>query len=98
MAQDTSGASDTGGEPALDRRELFDLLVAQLNEFVIVLANTQGDFTTWHPGVQTYFGYSRDEFIGQNVELLLPIAERLRGVGRRELERAAESGRSNDTR
>jgi PAS domain S-box-containing protein len=86
------------GEPVPDRRELFDLLVSQLSEFVIVLANEEGNFTSWHPGVQTHFGYSREEFIGQSIDLLLPIPERLRGVGRRELERAAESGRMNDTR
>jgi PAS domain S-box-containing protein len=85
-------------ESPLDRRELFDRLVAQLSEFMIVLADTDGRFSTWHPGVETHFGYSRDEFIGQSIDLLLPINERLRGVGRRELERAAESGRANDTR
>lgn len=85
-------------EPALDRRTLFDLLVAQLNEFVVVLANTAGYFSTWHPGVEKHFGYTRDEFVGQNVEVLLPMQERFRGVGRRELEEAAETGRANDTR
>lgn len=85
-------------EPTLDRKDLFDLLVAQLNEFVIVLANPEGNFTTWHPGVESHFGYSREEFIGQNIEVLLPIAERFRGVGRREIQEAAETGRSTDTR
>jgi PAS domain-containing protein len=68
-------------ETVLDRKDLFDLLVSQLSEFVVVLADPGGVFTSWHPGVQAHFGYSRDEFIGQSIELLLPVAERLRGVG-----------------
>jgi PAS domain S-box-containing protein len=82
----------------LSRQDLLDLLVAQLSEFVVVLADAAGMFTSWHPGVEAQFGYTRDEFIGQSIELLLPITERLRGVGRRELERAAETGRASDTR
>jgi PAS domain S-box-containing protein len=85
-------------EPALDRAHLFDLLVAELSEFVVVLADKQGNFITWHPGVEKDFGYLREEFIGQPVDLLFPMAERFRGVPRRELEIAAETGRANDTR
>ena len=80
------------------RKDLFDLLVAQLHDFVVVLADPEGRFQSWHPGVQRVFGYGPDEFIGQSFELLLPTAERLRGVARRELEQAAETGRAADTR
>ncbi len=85
-------------EPTLDRPELFDLLVAELREFVVLLANPEGAISNWHPAVEVHFGYSREEFIGRNLDILLPLAERLRGVGRRELEVAAETGRVNDTR
>ena len=85
-------------EPALSRKDLLDLLVTQVSEFVIVLADIEGCFTSWHPGVEIQFGYAEDEFIGQNLEILLPPGERSRGSGRRELERAAETGRASDTR
>lgn len=80
------------------RQELFDSLISRLREFVIVLAGPDGRFTTWHQGVEQLFGYSQDEFIGQHSELLLPPAERARGVGRREVERAVEKARVSDTR
>lgn len=83
---------------ALSGKDLLELLVSQLSEFVVVLADNDGVFTSWHPGVEAHFGYTRDEFIGHSTELLLPVTERLRGVGRRELERAAETGRASDTR
>ncbi len=88
----------TSDELPSDRRDLLDRLVAQLSDFVIVLASTEGRFTSWHPGVQQVFDYGPDEFIGQGVELLFPVGDRLRGRGRQELEHAAETGCAADTR
>lgn len=85
-------------EPTPSRKDLLDLFVAELSDFVIVLADAEGTFKSWHPGVRQVFDYGPDEFIGQSLELLLPVAERLRGAGRRELEHAAETGRASDTR
>lgn len=80
------------------REQLFDLLVSRLSEFVIVLAGADGHFTSWHQAVEQLFGYSQDEFIGLHSDILLPLPDRLRGSGKRELERAAESGCASDTR
>ncbi|MBV9265547.1 MAG: PAS domain S-box protein [Acidobacteriaceae bacterium] len=85
-------------ETALLRKELFDAFVSQLSDFVVVFASPAGTFTSWHPGVQQYFGYSREEFVGQSVEILLPPADRLRGDAARELEDAARTGKASDTR
>ena len=84
-------------EPILSRKDLLELLVTQVHEFVIVLADTDGIFTSWHPGVQEVFGYSADEFIGQPTEILFPLADQLTGAPRRELEHAAGTGRTSDT-
>jgi PAS domain S-box-containing protein len=85
-------------EPILNKNDLLDLLVARLSEFVIVLLDKKGCFTSWHPGVETQFGYTEHEFVGQNLELLLPPAERFQGSVQLELEQAAEGGRASDTR
>jgi PAS domain S-box-containing protein len=76
----------------LSRKDLFDLLVSQLSEFVIVLADPAGYFISWHPGVEAHFGYSQEEFIGQHLETLLPREERGWGIGQRELDKAAKTG------
>lgn len=83
---------------AVTGNDFFELLVSQLNEFVVVLANLEGRFVSWHPGVELQFGYQSEEFVGQHIDLLLPRAERNKGVGDRELQTAAESGRASDTR
>ncbi len=63
-----------------------------------MLMDTNGTFTSWHPGVQHQLGYLPDEFIGQSLEMLLPVADRFKGVAQRELQVAAETGRGSDTR
>lgn len=84
--------------PPHTRKDHFDLLVSQLNEFVVVLIDLEGRFTSWHPGVERLFGYGRGEFIGQYLDLLLPRNERNNGIGERELQTAAREGRASDTR
>ena len=81
----------------MNPKDLLELLVAQLHEFVIVLTDKDGVFTSWNPGVQEVFEYGADEFIGQSGEILFPLSERLTGVPRRELEHAAETGHTSDT-
>lgn len=90
--------ADPRPEETLSGKDLLQRLVAELSEFVIVLLDTTGRFSSWHPGVEMYFGYARDEFIGQNLELLLPEKDEARESARLELARAAETGRASDTR
>jgi PAS domain S-box-containing protein len=78
--------------------ELFGLLVSQLDDFVIVLLSREGKFLTWHPGVQTHFGYSAEEFVGRELELLLPRDERGKEDAIRELHQAANAGLASYTR
>ena len=81
-----------------DKTEAFELLINELTEIVIVLLDADGKFTSWNPGVQIQFGYTRDEFIGQCLNLLLPAADQAAGVAERELQQALESGRASDSR
>lgn len=81
----------------LANKDLIELLVQRLGDFVIVLMDRDGNFLSWHPGVEKQLGYSADEFLGKNGEILLPWADRLKRNFRRELERAAETGVASDT-
>jgi PAS domain S-box-containing protein len=83
----------TGGE-----RLGLDLLVSELDEFVVVLCDTAGNFVSWHPGVLAQFGYTCGEFVGKNLELLFPAADRNSSAMEREIATAAEKGRAADTR
>src|SRR5689334_12189449 len=86
-------------EPSiLANADCLELLISQLSEFVIVIASSDGKFTSWHPGVELHFGYKADEFIGQSVELLFTPEDRIKGAPAEELKAATEVGRSADTR
>jgi PAS domain S-box-containing protein len=82
----------------LTHSELLGLLVSHLDEFVVVLCDVQGRFTSWHPGVLATFGYTEEEFLGKNLELLYLPADREDGSVRAEIERARERGRALETR
>ncbi len=77
--------------------ELLGILLSRLDEFVIVLCDTSGNFTTWHPGVLAQFGYTAEEFIGRNLALLFLPETRNDGRVERELATAIEQGRASDT-
>ncbi len=81
----------------LTTKDLLDLLVQRLEDFVIVSMDCDGNFTSWHAGVAKQLGYAADEFIGKSGDILLPLADRLKGAFRRELQRATETGASSDS-
>ncbi|HZQ51154.1 MAG TPA: PAS domain S-box protein [Bryobacteraceae bacterium] len=86
------------GSFSLPPKELFELFVSELNEFVVVLLTNEGIFCSWHAGVERLFGYTAEEFVGQSLDLLLPQPDRLRGDAKAELDHAARYGRASDTR
>lgn len=81
-----------------DKTGLFELLIDELREIVVVLLDSTGRFISWHPGVEAQLGYRKEEFIGQPLDLLLPARERGSGISERELQLAREKGRASDTR
>lgn len=85
-------------DSALANSDRFALLVSQLSEFVIVIADPNGKFASWHPGVELHFGYTADEFIGQSMELLFTPEDRAKGAAPAELKKAGKDGRTSDTR
>ncbi len=82
----------------MTNEEQLQLLVSELDEFVVVLCDTSGNFTSWHSGVLAQFGYTAGEFIGKNLELLFPEEVRNSGAVEREIATAAAKGRASDTR
>lgn len=87
-----------GQQSVSSNGDLFELLIHELSNLVIVLLDKDGRFRSWHLGVEKQFGYAKDEFIGQHLQLLLPETERNCGTAERELKLATEAGRASDTR
>jgi PAS domain S-box-containing protein len=82
----------------LPERELLSNLIGELEEFVVVLLDREGKFTSWHPGVGRQFGYAPEEWLGQPASILFPEPDRSDGTSERELKQASTAGRASDTR
>ena len=86
--------------PALpvEHGRLYELLIAELQDFVVVLLDAEGRFVSWNPGVGKHFGYSEGEFVGQHSCLIFTPADHAAGSDRQELETARIQGRAADIR
>ncbi len=71
------------GLSPLQINEISNLLFASAAEGLVV-ANAGGIIQIINPRVEEMFGYTRDELIGQPVELLMPMEFRKKHVGHRQ--------------
>ncbi|MBV8845792.1 MAG: PAS domain S-box protein [Bryobacterales bacterium] len=81
-----------------DVKQLYNILLSELTEFVVVMIDVEGRFASWNPGVEANLGYSKDEFIGQPFSMVFTPEDNAEGAAQKEIVRAAEQGRSADVR
>jgi PAS domain S-box-containing protein len=77
----------TGGE---NLRRIFE----SIKDYAIFTYNRDHTITSWNPGVQRVLGYSQDEFIGQNIDMIFGAQELAEGVAEKEIARALAEGSS----
>ncbi len=78
--------------------ERYRLLVESVSEYAIFTTDERGEVTTWNTGAERLLGYTEEEAVGRNADLIFTEEDRAAGVPRRELERAAEEGQATDER
>jgi PAS domain S-box-containing protein len=72
-------------------------LIAQVKDYAIFGMDLEGHALSWNEGVEAVLGYTREEFVGSELELLYLPADVAEGLPRRELELARREGvTSND--
>lgn len=59
-------------QTAIDHRQLVDAIGD-----AIVISNAEGHITLWNPAAERMFGFTREEALGNTLDLIIP--ERLRG-------------------
>jgi PAS domain S-box-containing protein len=59
-------------KPASEKHDLLASLIAQLNDFVVVICDAGGVIRSWHEGIRSQLGYSAADFVGR------PLAELFR--------------------
>ncbi len=81
-----------------DHAQLYEILVRELTDFVVVLMDPAGCIVSCNPGVERVLGYSEAEWIGQSAEVIFTPEDRARGGPEEELTKAAREGRLADVR
>lgn len=82
----------------MDSAELLQALLSSAVEHAIIVCGRDGRIELWNAGAERTFGYSADEIVGHDIELIFTVADRIHGVPAFEREIAGGCGRSEDQR
>ena len=87
----------TAPAPTLPGSELpFELLVQSVQDYAILLLDTEGRVTSWNEGAERIKGYTADEIVGRSFQTFYPEEAVKSGFPAYELEVAAREGRFED--
>jgi PAS domain S-box-containing protein len=76
--------------------EQFRRLFERIVDYAVVLLTTDGHIAAWNPGAQRLEGYGETEIVGQSVECLYTVEDRIAGRPHQLLETARQVGRVED--
>jgi PAS domain S-box-containing protein len=83
---------------ARESEERFRLIVENVHDYGIFMADASGIITSWNPGAERIFGYTHDEAIGLDARVLLTPEDQATAEHEKELELARQEGRASDDR
>ena len=81
-----------------DTGHLYRLLAEEAVAYAIVFFDRDGVIQQWNPGAERLFGYTADEAVGREAELLFTPEDAAAGAARQELRTASERGQAEDRR
>jgi PAS domain S-box-containing protein len=76
----------------------YRLLVEQLDDYAVVMADLDGRITSWNVGAQRMMGYAEQEILGRPLAVLFTPEDRAAGAPEQERQTAARDGRALDDR
>lgn len=77
---------------------VFRLLVETMEDYAMCAMDKEGLIVSWNVGAARTYGYDETEIIGASIATIFTDEDRRVGVPARELQKAAEQGRSEDER
>jgi PAS domain S-box-containing protein len=94
---------DLGGQRWMEKelrvsQERFRIVADHVEDYGIFMADASGIITSWNPGAEHIFGYTRDEAIGLDARVLFTPEDQATGEQEKELELARQQGRASDDR
>lgn len=73
-------------------QDIYRLLIDSVQEYAILLLDTDGTIRNWNKGAELIKGYSAEEAVGQNFEIFFTQADRDQGLPALDLRQAREKG------
>lgn len=74
----------------------YRAIVESSVDYAMVATDLDGTVTTWNSGAEHILGWSEDEMVGRNTELIFIPEDRAAGIPSREMHGALEKGRGTD--
>ena len=82
----------------MEKRELLEKLhqrmIAEIQDYAIILMDAEGTILTWNKGAEKIKGYKEDEIIGQNFRIFYMPQDRQAGLPEQLIELAKKEGRA----
>jgi PAS domain S-box-containing protein len=82
----------------MEKKELLDQLhrkmVAEVQDYAIILLDVDGTILSWNRGVEKIKGYKEDEILGQNFRIFYLPGDRQSGLPEQLIELAKKEGRA----
>jgi len=81
-------------EKKIKLETLHQKMVEEVQDYAIILMDTDGTILTWNKGVEKIKGYKADEIIGQNFNIFYMPLDRQDGLPQKLLAQAEKEGRA----
>jgi PAS domain S-box-containing protein len=79
-----------------ESQERYRMIIDNIADHAIYMLDAQGNVASWNEGAKHIQGYESDEVIGRHFSIFFTPEDRQQELPRRELERAAREGKSDN--
>ena len=98
MAENDISRKRLTHKPFIDSEELLLLIEENVEDYAMVVLDTNGRIINWNKGADRLFGYPLDAVLGEDAALIFTPEDRDSSVPEQELNTALEQGRAVDER
>ncbi len=85
---------ENGNDELRKSEEQYHRMIAEVQDYAIILLNENGDILNWNAGAQKIKGYSAEEIVGKNFRIFYRPEDREGGLPEKLIAEAAKNGRA----
>ncbi|MDQ3255564.1 MAG: PAS domain S-box protein [Acidobacteriota bacterium] len=75
-------------------KELFRLVVENVEDFAVFVTDLEGRLISWNPGVERLLGYEEEQWVGRHASLIFTPEDFVQAAVEGEMQRALRQGRA----